>query len=173
MTKQSYKKSISKMVEVIMQADGISPDEHPNLWIDLSSAFHRFVTEIDSGETPAQARLRVAADVIDKTGVIIQLQRNGADREQYRRRVETAVNLSPNWDDLKEDWNGFELWLMEKEEGGQTIEQFMTWYNSDEFRAKGGLWLNPPKIKKFWPQAFGHKTDETRPEYKPFPLAGE
>lgn len=77
-----------------------------------------------------------------------------------RGRVEKALSRNINWDDLKQDWDGFDKWLVNREEEtGETIEYFMTWFNSDEFRAKGVIYLNPNKIKDWWMQAFQKQTD--------------
>lgn len=76
---------------------------------------------------------------------------------QMRLRVETALkmNLANEWDETRSDWNGYEKKLIKREkETGQTIEQFMEWYNSDEFRKNGNIWLTPKKIDSWWPTAF-------------------
>lgn len=75
-----------------------------------------------------------------------------------RLRVEAAVdlNLEREWDLPKSDWNGYEKKLLKREqETGQTIEQFMAWYNADEFRRNGNIWLKPSKIEQMWNRAFG------------------
>lgn len=72
-----------------------------------------------------------------------------------RVRVENALHRNIDWEDLKQDWNTLDRWLVDTEnESGQTIEAFMTWFKSDDFRARGVIYLNPQKIKDWWMQAF-------------------
>lgn len=101
-----------------------------------------------------------------KRGDLVDLATQAANdpelraRLLMRQRVETALNRNINWEDLKQDWNVFDLWLVAtEEESGQTIEHFMTWYRSDDFRAKGVIYLNPSRIKDWWMQAFQHVSD--------------
>lgn len=169
MTKSTDSKNLKDLIQYILQSYQI---DNLQLEADLFGSFMRYLHEKENGKTPAETRLGIVTEFkerADKVNALLAVARYGQDRIEYQHRVERAINLNPNWDDSKQDWNGFDLWLMEKEEAGQTIEKFMAWYKSDEFRAKGGLWLNPQKIKMFWPQAFERKTDEVRPEYKPFP----
>jgi hypothetical protein len=168
MTKSTDSKNITKIVQVILSSNGI---DNLKLEIDLVTAWKRYLFEREEGETPAGARERVVQDYV---GAVLAVARAGMDRVQYQKRIETVLGLSPNWDDLKQDWNSFDTWLMSKEKEGQTIEAFMKWYNSDEFRAKGRIYLNPPKIKLIWNNAFEHKKEESRPaeplpDYTPNP----
>ena len=88
---------------------------------------------------------------------------------EMRERVSAAVglNLTREWDKTRSDWNGYEKKLIKREvETGETIEQFMEWYNSDEFRRDNQrIWLKPDVIEKFWPSAFSEQEPD-RPEYK-------
>ncbi|MBT6322532.1 MAG: hypothetical protein HOJ31_10150 [Anaerolineae bacterium] len=69
-------------------------------------------------------------------------------------RVEAALKIAPAWDSKKDPWGGYHIKLVAKEkETGFTIEQFVKWWNSDDFRKKQGIWLNPEKIDRFWPTA--------------------
>lgn len=92
-----------------------------------------------------------------KRGDMIDLILDPETRKKLamRVRVENSLRRNLNWDDLKQDWNTFDRWLVDtEEETGQTIEQFMTWFKSDDFRAKGVIYLTPQKIKDWWLQAF-------------------
>ena len=85
-----------------------------------------------------------------------------------RVRVEaaTGLGLSREWDKPRSTWNGYEKVLIKREvETGQTIEGFMEWYNADEFRKKGDIWLTSDKIEKWWGKAYpnGH-TPQDDPE---------
>lgn len=76
---------------------------------------------------------------------------------EMRLRVETALNLnlSREWDLPKSDWYGYDRTLLQRErETGETIERFMNWYNEDDFRREGNIWLKPNKIEMFWRKAF-------------------
>lgn len=163
MTKSTDTKNITKIVKAILQSNGIDNDTSLKLEIDLIEAWKRYLFEREEGESPAVARERVTEDYVSK---VIEHAQAGASMVEYRNRIERAMGLNPNWDDTKQDWSGFDLWLKKKEGQGQTIESFMAWWKSDEFRAKGSIWLNPQKVKLMWGQAFVHKTDEQRPEYK-------
>lgn len=107
-----------------------------------------------------EAEKRIEEQRANKKDPLDFLVKNSAEIQMLkdmRVRVEaaTGLGLSREWDKARSPWNGYEKILIKREaETGQTIEQFMTWYNSDEFRKKGNIWLDPDKIEKFWPQAF-------------------
>jgi|APSaa5957512622_1039677.scaffolds.fasta_scaffold14065_3 hypothetical protein len=89
--------------------------------------------------------------------------------QDMRERVERAVKKNPDWFSPRSEWEGYEKKLMKREkETGQTIEQFMVWYRSDEFRAKNDLWLKPSRIEEFWQRAFEEKKEETAPAYQKY-----
>jgi len=163
MTKSTDSKNIKKIVQAVLASNGIDLDANLKLEIDFVEAFKRYVFERDKGESPADARQRVTDDIV---GTMVALEQQGADMELFRRRVETSLVKSPNWDSAKDDWFEFDRWLYGKEQDGQTIEQFMTWWRSDDFRAKSDIWLKPSKIKEYWPHAFTTRTNEERPEYQ-------
>ena len=74
-----------------------------------------------------------------------------------RRRVEDALNakLAREWDKKHGDWYGYEKELIRiQEETGETIEQFMVWFVSDDFRKGQVMYLTPAKIDKYWNKAF-------------------
>lgn len=167
MTRSTDTKNIKRIVQAILTSNGI---DNLKLEIDIVTAWMRYLFEREAGESPAEARDRVVSDYVGK---VLEVARAGMDRVQFQKRIETVLGLSPNWDDVKNDWNSFDVWLMDKEKAGQTIEQFMKWYNSDEFRAKGRIYLNPAKIKLVWNNAFQHKTDEARPNYNALAAAVE
>jgi len=158
MTQSTDTKNITKLIGSILSENGI---DDLKLEMDLTQAFKSYWYEREQGKTPAQAR--------DKVMEILKLNEIGSERDAMRRRVEGTLGRHPAWDDLKYDWNDFDKWLIDKEkETGQTIEGFMKWHNSDEFRAGGVIYLTANKIKDWWEQAF--MTDETRPEYRHFEI---
>jgi hypothetical protein len=56
------------------------------------------------------------------------------------------------------EWAGFDRWLAKRPEN-ETIERFITWWNSDDFRRKQGtVYLNARKIKENWLQVFSNET---------------
>ena len=117
--------------------------------IDLASVVRPF---IDAG------RMRVPqkrGDLVDFYATLAATNPELLERLKMRERVENASGRNLNWDDLKQDWNSFDGWLVDREkETGETIEQFMTWYRADDFRAKGVIYLTANKIKDWWMQAF-------------------
>lgn len=94
--------------------------------------------------------------------------------DDMRQRVEaaTGLRLIREWDKKNGDWNGYEKTLIKREvETGQTIEKFMEWFNSDEFRKTSQrIWLKPDKIELWWDEAMewheNGKESQDRPEYK-------
>lgn len=158
MTESTDTKNITKMINSICLSNGV---DCLKLEMDLVQAFKAYWHEREDGKSPAEAR--------DKVMEILKLNSIGADKLDMQKRVEAALNRHPNWDDLKQDWNGFDRWLLEKEKDGQTIEAFVKWHNGDPFRAKGVIYLTPQKIMDWWGQAFEVKTDEARPAYNPIP----
>jgi hypothetical protein len=100
-----------------------------------------------------------------KKGDIIDLlvSTSPALQEQtlMRQRVENALHRNLDWDSAHSPWNGYEKKLVSREkENGQTVEGFMQWFNSDEFRRKGVIYLNPTKIEDWWLQAFDGENQE-------------
>ena len=56
---------------------------------------------------------------------------------------------------------------------GREFGRWLTWRIQDEWwAARLYIFADLTKMWEQWPAAFETKTDETRPEYKPFPLAG-
>jgi hypothetical protein len=122
--------------------------------IDFTEALRRYMFEREEGETPAEARQRVTSDY-DKSEELFNIIKQAQPRLAVRERVEKALKRNINWEDLKQDWNTFDAWLVKTEkEYSQTIEQFMQWFNSDDFRSKGVIYLSPQRIKDWWLQAF-------------------
>ena len=57
---------------------------------------------------------------------------------------------------------------------GREFGRWLTWRIQDEWwAARLYIFADLTKMWEQWPAAFETKTDETRPEYQPFPLAGE
>lgn len=161
MTKSTDTKNIKIIVSKILSSNGI---DNLKLEIDLVEAFKRYVFERDDGESPAEARARVTAE-FDKIGEILRINGLGAERVAMQKRVEAALGRNLNWTDLKQDWDGFDLWLIEQEKRGETIERFIAWFKQDEFRARGVIYLNSQKIKDWWYQVF--PPENARPIAKP------
>lgn len=164
MTKSTDTKNINKMVKGLLIKHGI---DNLTLEIDLISAFMRYLHEREDGESPAQARMRVTREV-GGLDAILQITQTFRPRAEMRERVERALGRNPNWEDLKQDWNTFDVWLIEREkQDGQTIESFMKWHNADEYRLRGVIYLTPIKIKDWWLQAFSEQTNRVITEYRP------
>lgn len=115
--------------------------------IDLASVIRPFV---DAGKKYLPGK---RGDLIDMATLAANNPELRA-RLEMRQRVETALKRNINWEDLKQDWNTFDNWLVEREKENEgTIEGFMRWYKSDDFRAKGVIYLTPQRIKDWWLQA--------------------
>lgn len=118
-----------------------------------------------------EAKERIAKQRASKKDPLDFLVENGKDIQMLkdmRLRVEaaTGLGLSREWDKARSPWNGYEKTLIKREaETGQTIEQFMEWYNSDKFRKdNNSIWLNPDKIELWWGKAFKSRRSEELPE---------
>ena len=86
------------------------------------------------------------------------------EQTEMRTRVENALHRNLDWDSPKSDWNGYDKKLVAREkEVGQTIEGFMVWFNSDEFRKNGVIYLKPSKIEDWWLQAFSNDIPGRKP----------
>lgn len=63
-------------------------------------------------------------------------------------------------------WKSFAKFAYDKHLEGQQIETFISWVMGQKnFDVQ--FWP-PQKMEEMWPQAFAKKTDEERPEYKPY-----
>jgi len=88
---------------------------------------------------------------------------------EMRQRVENALRRNLDWDSARSPWNGYDKKLIKREqEAGENIERFMDWFNGDEFRKKGVIYLTPTKIEDWWLQAF----DEQK-SWSPIPSVEE
>lgn len=59
--------------------------------------------------------------------------------------------------------------LLKEESEGRTLDQFLTWLRSDEWRmAHLYIYADPEKVWTIWPQAFIAPEKEDRPEYRKF-----
>ena len=76
-----------------------------------------------------------------------------------RERIEVTLRKNiTDWE--RGDWAGFDRWLVARPEH-ETIEKFMDWWKSDDFRAKqGSVYLNMKKIKENWLQVFYEEPKE-------------
>jgi len=70
-----------------------------------------------------------------------------------RLRIETALRKNiTDWE--RGEWAGFDRWLAKRPEN-ETIEGFISWWLSDDFRRKSGtVYLNARKIKENWLQVY-------------------
>jgi len=112
-----------------------------------------------------KAKQQAEREARDPVLEILKADKQAEPLMEIRCRVETALslNLSREWDLPKSDWHGYDRLLLEREkETGETIEQFMEWYNADNFRRDGNIWLRPNKIEKVWVRAFAAPADDDR-----------
>ena len=59
--------------------------------------------------------------------------------------------------------------LLKEEAEGRTVDQFLTWLRSDEWRMSHlYIYADPEKIWTIWPQAFVTPAKEDRPEFRKF-----
>ena len=124
----------------------VSPE--PSLTIKEPSLSER-KKEAEERKTKQRA---AKGDVVD---LFIQMSPALKEQEQMRQRVENALHRNLDWDSARSPWNGYEKKLVRREkDNSQTIEGFMEWFNSDEFRKNGVIYLNPTKIEDWWLQAF-------------------
>jgi len=106
----------------------------------------------DEAEKRITEQRAAKGDVVD---LFIQMSPALKEQEQMRQRVENALHRNLDWDSARSPWNGYEKKLVRREkDNSQTIEGFMEWFNSDEFRKNGVIYLNPTKIEDWWLQAF-------------------
>jgi hypothetical protein len=108
------------------------------------------------------AKQRTERESRDPVTEILNAQQDSAPFMAMRARVEDALKRNLDWDSTRSPWNGYDKELVAREaETGETIEKFMEWHNSDEFRRdKQVIYLTPTKINDWWKQAFKHKQPE-------------
>ena len=141
--------------------------------VDLASIFADAALEIAGIKSAAQRReeaeKRIAEQRAKRKEPVDFLLEHGSEIQMLndmRIRVEaaTGLGLSREWDKPRSTWNGYEKILIKREvETGQTIEQFMEWYKSDDFRKTGSIWLTADKIEMWWNSAFEQVTDCNAP----------
>jgi hypothetical protein len=142
----TLQRNIRMDIRAVLAGYGI---DNLKMEIDLAEVIRPFV---EAGKRNIEGK---RGDMID-----LILDPETKKKLQMRVRVENSLRRNLNWDDLKQDWNTFDRWLLDTEsESGETIEKFMTWYNSDSFRAKGVIYLTAQKIKDWWLQAFDEKQE--------------
>jgi hypothetical protein len=103
------------------------------------------------------ARQRTERESRDPVEEMLKASQDFEPLVAMQKRIEAALkmNLEREWDLPKSDWHGYDKLLVRREkETGQTIERFMSWFKSDEFRSKGDIWLKPKKIEQLWQRAF-------------------
>ena len=154
LNKQGYKKTAPQK-----EAQG-SPQGSPQGSIKVVTPTYSSINQESLSERKQKAEERKATQRANKKDPFDFLIENGKEIKtinDMRVRVEaaTGLGLSREWDKTRSPWNGYEKTLIKREaETGQTIEQFMEWYNSDDFRKKSDIWLNPDKIELMWGKAF-------------------
>jgi len=119
-------------------------------------------------ERKATAKERIEKQRASKGDVLDLLTENLPHlkaQTEMRQRVENALHRNLDWDSPRSPWNGYEKKLIQREKDtGETIERFMEWFNDDDFRKNGVIYLNPTKIDDWWLQAF--EPEPEQPQYK-------
>lgn len=157
----------TKFEEVLSAfSDKLAVPELEPLAEQLADAALQVAGILSAAQRREEAEQRIAEQRANKKDPIDFLVENSKEikmLQEMRLRVESAtgLGLSREWDKTRSPWNGYEKTLIKREvETGQTIEQFMEWYNSDEFRKKSDIWLNPDKIELMWGKAFTQKSQD-------------
>jgi len=92
----------------------------------------------------------------DSLGKYLDILSTHTEEEESLKAIqdefENGMHLTPNWG--KQEWNSLARWLLKRQDQGEPLSQFMSWYKSDDFRNKSIIYITPPRIKTWWPQAF-------------------
>ena len=158
---------IMKAVEFVMERHfGYNKPYYDNI---KDKALSDFREEIDSalpGKKPMSAE---TADLLGMNDPALNAKLKA--ESDMIDRAERAMKKTPNWN--AEPWKNYHKVLVKVEERtGFTIEQFMKWWNSDDFRKQQNIWLKPSKIDEFWVTAMS-ETDTSPEEETEFQKATE
>jgi DNA-binding Lrp family transcriptional regulator len=137
----------------------------PNIYIDTGKAnvsisltggcqnpLQGGVKEFDTKKEDKREIINAANKKVDVI-LGVELNQQGLDKKAMQTRFETLLRISPAWEGTI--WRDFDGWLLSQERKGRKIEDWVTWWNSDDFRRdKQTVNLNPSKIKQNWNIAF-------------------
>jgi len=157
MTKGTDSRNIKMIIQGIMNKHNI---DNLSLEMDLFSAWMRYVNERDEGETPAEARSKIAKEY----GILGFVGMSDAVREKARMLeiLEGALHLTID----AEEWNDVILFCIRKEAEGQTVVRYQEWRDKDVFNSPKSHQIaqDPKLVIKTWPQAFANKPEAKVPQ---------
>lgn len=162
MTKSTDTKNIKKIIQGILKRNNT---DNLQLEVDLVSAWMRYMFEREEGVTPGETKDKIAAEL----GFF------GTAHTDKARMMQLLMDtLGVEVDESKKEWITVINFCIEAEKKNQTVSAYRAWMNSDPYNSpkKHQIAQNPLLIKQTWLSAFEQprKTDETRPEYQPFPF---
>jgi pyruvate-formate lyase len=147
MTLSTDKKNIEKIVRGILQSNGI---DNFKLEIDLSSAWHRYVTTREGGLTPAESRLQIAQEYNE-----IGFSAKGQERNQLKQEFMDVMKIDFGGEDSA-DWTSLLDHLVKAKAKGETIQTFAEWCKKDPFNSPKihQIAQKPLLVKQVWAAAF-------------------
>jgi hypothetical protein len=156
MTLSTDKKNIEKIVRGILLSNGI---DNLKLEIDISSAWHRYVTVREDGFTPAESRLQIAKEY-DMLG----FSKAGQERNIIRQEFEDVMKIDFGGED-SQDWTELLNHLVAAKAKGENIQTFADWCKADPFNSPKihQIAQKPLLVKQTWRNAFVPKEQKYNP----------
>jgi hypothetical protein len=145
------------LIEGILQAFEIMPNDYPELSFKMTDAIKRFY--IEGNAEPARTREKILADIERAIGKSIA---TGNKKQAIFDEINKRVGIRA----VGKDWEGFIEHCIIQEKQGKTIEKFLDWWLADEWQR-----THPPTrpdgwfVK--WDLAFIHAPEPARPELQP------
>lgn len=147
MTLSTDNKNIVKIVRGILQSNGI---DNLKLEIDISSAWHRYVTVREDGLTPAEARIKIAEEY-DELG----FSKDGQERNIVKQEFMDAMKIEFGGED-NADWSELLTHLVKAKRSGESIYTFLEWCKTDPYNSPKihQIAQKPLLVKMTWRNAF-------------------
>jgi hypothetical protein len=159
MTLSTDKKNIEKIVKAILQNNGI---DNLKAEIDISSAWHRYLTEREEGLTPAETRLKITAE-FNPLGFS---ERGRKKRNQIKQEFMDVMMIEFGGEDST-DWSSLLDHLVKASEKGETIRTYAEWCKADPYNSPKTHQIaqKPLLVKMTWNAAFIKQDKQTESEY--------
>jgi len=162
MTISTDTKNITAIVRGILKRNYVA--DNLQLEIDLVAAWKRYLFEREGGQTPADARAKIAQEL----GFF------GIEHTERARMMQLLMDtLGVEVDESRTEWMAVINFCLGAEKKNQTVSAYREWMNADPYNSpkKHQIAQNPLLIKRTWLSAFevkpSVKTDELQGEYIP------
>lgn len=157
MTIGTDSRNITKIIRALLKKYDV---DNLELEASLVGSMIRYVNERDAGETPAQARERVAGDFLEVSFLSAEALAIQKAKQTFEDVMKLNSGNSPQWDELFS-------FLARMEAQGQTIAQYSAWCQSDPFNSPKAHQIaqKPLLVKSTWRMAF-EKKESDKPRAK-------